>query len=536
MGKTIRSMGMMLLNLCICISLIGSPAYAKNKAKDQSKEEDEVIVVSLGDSYSAGEGIEPFYGQGLAVKEKVLNEDWLAHRSEKSWPGQLTVPGLEGTLADHKGKNWFFAAASGAVTADLNNKQVKKYNKGRFKGEEPLPSQLSVFQKIGNRQVDYVTLTFGGNDVGFTPVVQTSVTDTAFNTVASMSNCFFLDPNHLSTQLNETWTEFRKTTKYNIRDAYVDIWREAGDEAEIIVAGYPKLFAEDNVLFPWKWYEKAKTVNESVHRFNRALREIVASCQRQGMKIHFVSVEEAFEGHGAGAYAWEGSYLNGIMATQFEDLDDWQLPPISQYSIHPNEEGARAYAACVQECIDQIEEEKAQRGQEKEEEKDFANNPLATEEEMAANALHYKAFSLKPEAVVLKLFDSLQTGNYQRAASCLDPETEGLINILGMLASKVYEVFTGENLSWGKILLKEAGATDVDVIECYTLNYRMRSKDGFYYRWIPVIPGVQDVLSTEADVHVKYRYKYKGEYRTDTEICHVKRYAMAGWRIDVYAP
>jgi len=97
----------MLLNLCICISLIGSPAYAKNKAKDQSKEEDEVIVVSLGDSYSAGEGIEPFYGQGLAVKEKVTNKDWLAHRSEKSWPGQLTVPGLEGTLSDHKGKNWF---------------------------------------------------------------------------------------------------------------------------------------------------------------------------------------------------------------------------------------------------------------------------------------------------------------------------------------------------------------------------------------------------------------------------------------------
>lgn len=532
MGKTIRSMGIMLLNLCICTSLIGSPAYAKNKAKDQSKEEDEVIVVSLGDSYSAGEGIEPFYGQGLAVKDKVSNKDWLAHRSEKSWPGQLTVPGLEGTLADHKGKNWFFAAASGAVTANLNGEQKKKYHKGRFKGEDKLPPQLSVFKQIGNRQVDYVTLTFGGNDVGFSGIVQDSVTDTAQNSVATMGGNPFLDPNNLSTRLNETWTKFRKTTKYNIRDAYIDIRRDAGAEAEIIVAGYPKLFEEDNGLFAWKWNEKAKTVNESVHRFNRALREIVASCQRSGMKIHFVSVEEAFEGHGA--YARE-SYINSIMATQFEDLEDW-IPPISQYSIHPNEEGARVYASCVQECIDQIEEEKAQRGQEKEEEKDFANNPLATDEEMAANALHYKAFSLKPEAVVLKLFDSLQTGNYQRAASCLDPETEGLINILGMLASKVYEVFTGENLSWGKILLKEAGATDVDVIECYTLNYRMRSKDGFYYRWIPVIPGVQDVLSTEADVHVKYRYKYKGEYRTDTEICHVKRYAMAGWRIDVYAP
>ena len=530
MGKTIRSMGIMLLNLCICISLIGSPAYAKNKAKDQSKEEDEVIVVSLGDSNSAGEGIEPFYGQGLAVKEKGSNKDWLAHRSEKSWPGQLTVPGLEGTLSDHKGNNWFFAAASGAVTADLNREQEKKYNKGRYKGKPSLPSQLSVFQKIGNRQVDYVTLTFGGNDVEFSGLVKELMINYG-------SNGFFyripdyLDINGLSKRLNDTWERFGKETKYHLRDAYVNIRREAGAEAEIIVAGYPKLF-EENLYGDELWKEKAGIVNANVSRFNRALREIVASCQRSGMKIHFVSVEEAFEGHGA--YAQE-SYINGIMKTQFEDLDDWQLPPVSQYSIHPNEEGARAYASCVQECIDQIEEEKAQRGQEKEE-KDFANNPLATDEEIAANALHYKAFSLKPEAVVLKLFDSLQTGNYQRAASCLDPKTEGLINILGMLASKVYEVFTGENLSWGKILLKEAGATDVDVIECYTLNYRMRSKDGFYYRWIPVIPGVQDVLSTEADVHVKYRYKYKGEYRTDTEICHVQRYAMAGWRIDVYTP
>lgn len=531
MGKTIRSMGIMLLNLCICISLIGSPAYAKNKTKNQSKEEDEVIVVSLGDSYSAGEGIEPFYGQGLAVKDKVLNEDWLAHRSEKSWPGQLTVPGLEGTLADHKGKNWFFAAASGAVTADLIRGQEKKYNKGGYKGKKSLPSQLSVFKQIGNRQVDYVTLTFGGNDVGFEGIVKKLMINYGSNGLLYRIPDY-LDINGLSKRLNDTWDRFGKETKYHLRDAYVDVRMAAGAEAEIIVAGYPKLF-EENLYGDELWKEKAGIVNANVSRFNRALREIVASCQRSGMKIHFVSVEEAFEGHSA--YAQE-SYINGLMATQFEDLDDWKRPPISSYSIHPNEEGARAYASCVQECIDQIEEEKAQRGQEKEEEKDFANNPLATDEEMAANALHYKAFSLKPEAVVLKLFDSLQTGNYQRAASCLDPKTEGLINILGMLASKVYEVFTGENLSWGKILLKEAGATDVDVIECYTLNYRMRSKDGFYYRWIPVIPGVQDVLSTEADVHVKYRYKYKGEYRTDTEICHVQRYAMAGWRIDVYAP
>ncbi len=43
-------------------------------------------MVSLGDSYSSGEGIEPFYGQNEPTADKVKNQDWLAHRSEKVGP------------------------------------------------------------------------------------------------------------------------------------------------------------------------------------------------------------------------------------------------------------------------------------------------------------------------------------------------------------------------------------------------------------------------------------------------------------------
>ena len=42
------------------------------------------VIVSLGDSYSSGEGIEPFYGQEEEMEVKCQNPDWLAHRSEKS--------------------------------------------------------------------------------------------------------------------------------------------------------------------------------------------------------------------------------------------------------------------------------------------------------------------------------------------------------------------------------------------------------------------------------------------------------------------
>ena len=47
------------------------------------------VIVSLGDSYSCGEGIEPFYGQDAEMALRCLDPDWLAHRSEKSWPMRI---------------------------------------------------------------------------------------------------------------------------------------------------------------------------------------------------------------------------------------------------------------------------------------------------------------------------------------------------------------------------------------------------------------------------------------------------------------
>ena len=52
------------------------PVSASAKGTDGS-----TIVVSLGDSYSSGEGIPEFYGQNKKWEEKVYDEDWLAHRS-----------------------------------------------------------------------------------------------------------------------------------------------------------------------------------------------------------------------------------------------------------------------------------------------------------------------------------------------------------------------------------------------------------------------------------------------------------------------
>ncbi|MFR5069105.1 MAG: vWA domain-containing protein [Eubacteriales bacterium] len=72
------------------------------------------------------------------------------------------------------------------------------------------------------------------------------------------------------------------------------------------------------------------------------------------MKICFVSVEEAFDGHGA--YS-NDAFLNEVhFGSKSQDLESSLIAP-SAYSMHPNEKGAEAYADCVQAKIDEIEKD-----------------------------------------------------------------------------------------------------------------------------------------------------------------------------------
>ena len=96
MRKMMKRLSAGFLSLLLALSLVlpGIPVYAEAAT-------DPVIVVSLGDSYSSGEGIEKFYGQDKSVREKVLDDDWLAHRSTKSWPSLLKV-GDSQTMGNYK--------------------------------------------------------------------------------------------------------------------------------------------------------------------------------------------------------------------------------------------------------------------------------------------------------------------------------------------------------------------------------------------------------------------------------------------------
>ena len=341
-------------------SLIAVPyAIETDDISTRYSSADPLIIVSLGDSYSSGEGIEKFYGQDKPLTEKVRDDNWLAHRSQKSWPGLLEVPGIEGTMSDYmvplgttstSSCQWYFAASSGATTYHFNNSQKKSYYRstGLFsspvKGEKYLPPQLDAFNGLRGK-VDYVTFSIGGNDVGFTDVITACAVNCAYLYVGSTSK--------LEDLLNEAWANFN-ATRANIKKAYMDVRDKAGEQADIIVAGYPQLLEPNGkgALFNKR---ESTMVNNNVSRFNDEIEYIVEECKISGMKIHFVDVENEFLGHAA--YS-DHSWLNKIKILKEEQDIDSRLNGASAYSMHPNAQGAKAYARCVNAKIAEIENSK----------------------------------------------------------------------------------------------------------------------------------------------------------------------------------
>ncbi|MCR5664948.1 MAG: VWA domain-containing protein [Oscillospiraceae bacterium] len=369
------------------------------------------ILVSLGDSYSSGEGNEKFYGQDASLYDRQRDPDWMAHRSTHSWGGMLVIPGVKGTMARHRGENWYFEAASGAKTVnvipgltDPTNGELNKdgtFTKTSNRGEGntlTLRPQIEVFDDVARDHegedyvVDYVTMTLGGNDAEFVSVVSDANRWTSFT-----------NPNALTSHINKVWANYFEPG--GIRDNLIEVYKailEKAPEATLIIAGYPQLLDPDgSFLFP---ADKSKEIDLAVSRFNLELKSLTEACASSGMHVCFADVEQEFLGHQAytedpflhpvyigfrdqdldevkihekyiagaalGGATTKGAALAGIV------VDFFKSKPLSSYSMHPNydpdyddlypshlredtvvHDGVHAYAKCVQKKIDELEAE-----------------------------------------------------------------------------------------------------------------------------------------------------------------------------------
>jgi len=380
--KRTRKLLSICLSLCIfftCMVGIKVPtAAAAETTPASTTTDDPVIIVSLGDSYSSGEGIEPFIGQqengvDRDIADRVQSLDWLAHRSTKAWSGMLTYD------------KWYFAAASGAKIEHLTKEQKKTYNLKTttgedLKGDVTLTPQLKIIENnnLNLTENDFVTITIGGNDVGFVDILTTAfveelIKDENFGNIVAQKFPEISSGNQtLDKLLNEkTSDEYKNNIKEKLKNAYLEI-KEVAEKATILVAGYPSLLYDNDSFTASIQYpimgtyiqisvgfpaEKAHRINEAVSLFNTWIKEVVDDCAKnENMNIYFVSVDEKEYFKGKGAYSGNDALINGIILTQSGDQNIDSSSIISSSSFHPNEKGAAAYAEAVKAKITEIEE------------------------------------------------------------------------------------------------------------------------------------------------------------------------------------
>lgn len=419
---------------------------------------DPLIVVSLGDSYSSGEGIEPFYGQDKPLKYRVQDHAWLAHRSKIGWPALLEVQGIVGTMSDYNADEddsglrnciWYFRAASGAKTEHFNSvKQIRKYRKilpdsssgevhESLVGQDDLPLQLDVFNGIKGT-VDYVTLSVGGNDVEFAKIITTCATKSTY-----------LGSNKLEKKFEDLWQNFN-TIKTKIKNVYTDICAKA-PSADVIVVGYPQLL-EPNGKGVAISKKEATLVNTNVSKFNDELEKIVEDCQKEDKKVHFVDVEGEFSGHQAySSDAW----INKIyLGHKSQELDDCSVA--SDYSVHPNEEGAKAYARCVNAKIAEIENDKSNKG--------YIKGKICKASDRSTPISGATVTVYDKDNKVVGTATADETGNYTVWAHSGEVRVD--INAPGYIGFSAYtEVFTGSETYMETFLMVEGDENETGIAE-----------------------------------------------------------------------
>ena len=250
----------------------------------------EVPYVALGDSYSSGEGNDPFDGKCHR-----------AQRDDSAYPRML--PALVGYVSPPR-----FHACTGATIADVWQRPQPRRGDQRIQLEYLSPSTRLV------------TMTIGGNDLGFAEIVVKCLLPT---------DC-------TRSKLADRVEAGMRTIKAELVDLYARIRQRMDPDGLLVVAGYPRLFVPgpDADCKPFISAREAAWMNSLVRRGNGRIAEATRAARRQSGNVSYVDVSERFSGHELCA---EEPWLYGIKLAAADGL--------VKGSYHPRRSGQQAYAA-----------------------------------------------------------------------------------------------------------------------------------------------------------------------------------------------
>jgi lysophospholipase L1-like esterase len=259
------------------LTVVGEPTAAGGRT-----------LAALGDSYSSGEG-NPNFDQD-SIKDKC-------HRSSKAWPRLIGQADPQILLVSH-------VACSGAKIDALTS---------RFKGE---PAQLDDLRSLTSAPT-FVTITIGGNDVGFA-----SILADCFTSLCSDDG-----------RLDQAQSYIKNQLPALLANAYTSI-KAASPQSQVVIVGYPRLFPKkkSNVT-NCGWLNDAERtgLNNLASQFDR-----VAATAAKQVGVAFVSVLDSEKNH---ELCTADSWINPIRAR-------------GSGNAHPNFQGQQAIGRIVMRYLD----------------------------------------------------------------------------------------------------------------------------------------------------------------------------------------
>ena len=257
--------------------------------------------VAMGDSFSSGEGAYDY-------EDDTETDENGCHRSANAYGAVVARnhPFAGGSS---------FVACSGARHGDLENPSSHQ-------GEGPQLDALGP-------DVTFVTMSMGGNDLGFADVLKDCVIN-GESGLPFLQSCKDKHAKRIDERL--------PLLQQELLERYRQI-QARSPGARVVIVGYPELFVENpsdnyrNLLFA----KDQVWMNEQARRLNAALAE---AAKQAG--VEFVNPTEAFRGHGIGS---DDPWFNDI--TLFGPGGS----PVDPGSFHPNAAGQAALAALVEEQL-----------------------------------------------------------------------------------------------------------------------------------------------------------------------------------------
>lgn len=317
------------------------------------------FIVALGDSFSSGEGTSAADGADFFRGSDHHGTDPFqqnaCHRSPYAWPYKIDVPNVSGyasvgTLASANDARLDFhmLACAGAETKHLlPNESGSNYATVQQFGE-----QTQLDRGFLDANTTLVTLTIGGNDVGFGPILKACIQSPGI--LASPPTDCKVDPAPASEEFSGTIEQMVDSRLAALPGKITTVLQEINQRAgnaRIVLLGYPTLF-ENGTLCVALSESNRSWLNSVSQRLNQVLTKAAFDA---GAYVTYESPQYRFSGHNVCA---ENNALRRLVLTMTPgDAGAWFQPPnapgfgVSAQSVHPNQFGTDLYAQAANNAL-----------------------------------------------------------------------------------------------------------------------------------------------------------------------------------------